>query len=359
MYVCVYIYIYMYMYMYVCVYIYIYIYIYKTIVQTRACARPLGLSASGRVSSSGSPSPSTSRTNNHNNNNNNTNNTNNTTTTNNNNNNCDGGGSSYCGQFPCFGSALVLNIEIGRWMGVGVDSCPVGAGASLAGKQQTKQEGPRWSSHKGQCAAVTGWQNTVGSLIKSFWLKQPITSLNLFVSMWNTEGYGFIEFEISNSTISKVFRQPLMQRHAHRGARCVYPHDLSAPPNKMLWHTFVWYNQLPHVIPSRVHLCGSPTMGWPNGYLLHLALYNRIATHCVSHWSISQQLPIIPNLGCPPFSVSPRSLPANLLLAQLRGRRLRPDLSEICYCMILCYAMLCYIYIYVYTYIYIYRERER
>ena len=38
---------------------------------------------------------------------------------------------------------------------------------------------------------------------------KPGTSLKSLVHAWNTEGYGFIEFEISNSTISTGFRQPL------------------------------------------------------------------------------------------------------------------------------------------------------
>ena len=39
----------------------------------------------------------------------------------------------------------------------------------------------------------------------------PITGLNLLVYALTTEGYGFIEFLISNSIISTVFRQPLVK----------------------------------------------------------------------------------------------------------------------------------------------------
>ena len=38
---------------------------------------------------------------------------------------------------------------------------------------------------------------------------KPITGLNLLAYAWKTEGYNFIEFEISDCTVSTVFRQPL------------------------------------------------------------------------------------------------------------------------------------------------------
>ena len=41
-----------------------------------------------------------------------------------------------------------------------------------------------------------------------------ISSLNSPVYACNTEAYGFIEFEISNSTISTIFCQPLVQTAA-------------------------------------------------------------------------------------------------------------------------------------------------
>ena len=41
--------------------------------------------------------------------------------------------------------------------------------------------------------------------------EKPITGLDLPVYARKTEGYGFNEFEISNSTISAVFRQPLSE----------------------------------------------------------------------------------------------------------------------------------------------------
>ena len=40
--------------------------------------------------------------------------------------------------------------------------------------------------------------------------QKPITRLNFLVYACTTEWYGFIEFEISNGTISPVFRQPLI-----------------------------------------------------------------------------------------------------------------------------------------------------
>ena len=49
-----------------------------------------------------------------------------------------------------------------------------------------------------QC--VKGGRNTVGNLIDICWLKKSIRALDLLVYAWHTEGYGFIEFEISNST---------------------------------------------------------------------------------------------------------------------------------------------------------------
>jgi len=42
-----------------------------------------------------------------------------------------------------------------------------------------------------------------------FCSEKPITGLDLPVYARKKEGYGFNEFEISNSTISAVFRQPL------------------------------------------------------------------------------------------------------------------------------------------------------
>ena len=58
-------------------------------------------------------------------------------------------------------------------------------------------------------AHARGWRNTVGNLNHICWLKQPIAGLDLLVYARTTEGYGFIEFEISNSTISTVSRQPI------------------------------------------------------------------------------------------------------------------------------------------------------
>ena len=56
--------------------------------------------------------------------------------------------------------------------------------------------------------------------------KRPITGLNLLVYAWKTEGYGLIELEISNSTISTVFHQPLI---AQRGQSDVPQWDGAQP----------------------------------------------------------------------------------------------------------------------------------
>ena len=39
---------------------------------------------------------------------------------------------------------------------------------------------------------------------------KPVAGLVILAHARTTEGYGFIEFESSNSTISTVFRQPLV-----------------------------------------------------------------------------------------------------------------------------------------------------
>ena len=45
---------------------------------------------------------------------------------------------------------------------------------------------------------LRNWRNTVGNLIEFLFAQQkPITGLSLLVHAWNTEGYDFIEFEIS------------------------------------------------------------------------------------------------------------------------------------------------------------------
>ena len=43
-----------------------------------------------------------------------------------------------------------------------------------------------------------------------FCSEKPITGLDLPIYARKKEGYGFNEFEMSNRTISTVFRQPLM-----------------------------------------------------------------------------------------------------------------------------------------------------
>ena len=59
---------------------------------------------------------------------------------------------------------------------------------------------------------MRGWRNTVGNLNEFFCSETPITGLDLPIYARKKEGYGFNEFEISNNTISAVFRQPLSFR---------------------------------------------------------------------------------------------------------------------------------------------------
>ena len=42
-----------------------------------------------------------------------------------------------------------------------------------------------------------------------FWLKKPVAGLNSLACARNTEGHGFIGFEVSSSAASTVFRRPL------------------------------------------------------------------------------------------------------------------------------------------------------
>ena len=62
-----------------------------------------------------------------------------------------------------------------------------------------------WSSFQHKRLAEYGWKphrDVFGS-------KKPVAGLNSLVA-FKSEGYAFIEFEISNGTISIVFRQPLI-----------------------------------------------------------------------------------------------------------------------------------------------------
>ena len=55
-----------------------------------------------------------------------------------------------------------------------------------------------------------GWRNTVGNLIEIVWLNKTCHGPQFTaICGKNNEGYGFIEFELSNSTTSTVFGQPL------------------------------------------------------------------------------------------------------------------------------------------------------
>ena len=56
---------------------------------------------------------------------------------------------------------------------------------------------------------LKGWQNTVGNLIELFVCSEKPITASFCWHMRETQGNCFIEFEIPNSTISTVFRQPL------------------------------------------------------------------------------------------------------------------------------------------------------
>ena len=66
------------------------------------------------------------------------------------------------------------------------------------------------------CRRCAGWANEHEGLAEYGWKphrdvlanKKTIAGLMLLVCAWKTEGYGFIEFEISNSTMSTVLCQP-------------------------------------------------------------------------------------------------------------------------------------------------------
>ena len=74
-------------------------------------------------------------------------------------------------------------------------------------------------------ACMRGWWTTVGDLIEFSRVAETTSRASMYWHMRNTEGYGFIEFEISKSTISTVFCQPLMvgplgEQESGRGPRC-------------------------------------------------------------------------------------------------------------------------------------------
>ena len=109
-----------------------------------------------------------------------------------------------------------------RWMSDFVCSLSFDSGLDLVvllpiTQSDSNDKQPRWWRHTGTHIysndnddAASGFLHAVdlppklavGSLIEMFWLKKPITGLNLLVYAWTAEGYGFIEFEISNCTIS-------------------------------------------------------------------------------------------------------------------------------------------------------------
>ena len=65
------------------------------------------------------------------------------------------------------------------------------------------RETTRWSGMR-----MRGGQNTVGNLVELLGLKKAYRGLQFTGTCVNNREYGFIEFEISNNTISTVFRQP-------------------------------------------------------------------------------------------------------------------------------------------------------
>ena len=66
-----------------------------------------------------------------------------------------------------------------------------------------------------------GWRTTAGNLIDILWLTKSNHEPQCTGHMPETQrGYGLIEFEISNSTISTVFRQPLILQHNLSWTQC-------------------------------------------------------------------------------------------------------------------------------------------
>ena len=59
-------------------------------------------------------------------------------------------------------------------------------------------------------AGLRGWPKSVGDLIEMCWVRKACNGPRFTdTCVDKTEGYGFIEVEISNSAISTVFHQPL------------------------------------------------------------------------------------------------------------------------------------------------------
>ena len=61
---------------------------------------------------------------------------------------------------------------------------------------------------------MRGWRNRAGNLIKIVWLKHTLSQASIYWCLREKEGHGFIEFEMSNSAVFTVFRQPLHEAAA-------------------------------------------------------------------------------------------------------------------------------------------------
>ena len=65
-----------------------------------------------------------------------------------------------------------------------------------------------------------GWRKTVGNLIEMFWLNKNLSRASIY---WyvreQKKGAGFVKFEISSSTTSTAFGQPLKEPARRRAAR--------------------------------------------------------------------------------------------------------------------------------------------
>ena len=57
---------------------------------------------------------------------------------------------------------------------------------------------------------LRGWRNTVGNRVEVVWLKQTCYGPHFAGTCMKHRGHGFGEFEISNSTVSAVFRLALV-----------------------------------------------------------------------------------------------------------------------------------------------------
>ena len=110
------------------------------------------------------------------------------------------------------------------------------------------------TERKGQAmtlpAVLTGWRNTVGSLIDIFWLektrcsgsKKPIAGQSSLGRAWKTEGCGFIELKIPDSTLSTALRQPLVSGGGRGGRGYILTYNVRYMIKLMIWYIcIVWW----------------------------------------------------------------------------------------------------------------------